>query len=318
MASNLLHFGRETEEELASRRRAALRKLDSHIETIKAGFPDIDDLRREIKFTALDFADKIVAAPAEAEALDQLAKKLIAEKETELREKLVSCGFPADYLDYKPHCEICGDTGIVDGEMCGCMKRFLIAKVYSGSGLDPEQTFENFRHDLISDPIEKRAHDNICAFCTAYADRFPDNSRTDILLMGAPGVGKTFLLNCIGWRVLNNGHSVFRITANRMISDSLESIRNHTPAQDLVMPDLLIIDDLGTEPMINNVTVERLLSVICERQDAKKATLIATNKDVSMLSEEYGERIVSRLLAPDRVKAIKMTTPSIRMMRTKV
>lgn len=318
MANNNLHFGRETEDELAARRRASIRERDEHIKTIKTGFPEIEAIRLEIKETALDFSDKIVAAPNDAEALELLAKQLIDEKNALLRSKLVSCGFPEDYLELKPRCAVCGDTGIADGEMCGCMKRFLISKVYSGSGLDPDQTFENFRHDLISDPAEKRAHENICSYCRSYADRFPANDRKDILLMGAPGVGKTYLLNCIGWRVLNNGHSVLRLTANKLISDTLESIRNYAPAQDLVMPDLLIIDDLGTEPMINNVTVERLLNVICERQDANKATLIATNKDISMLAEEYGERIVSRLVAPDRVMAIKMTTPSIRMMRTKV
>ena len=83
------------------------------------------------------------------------------------------------------------------------------------------------------------------------------------------------------------------------------------------MPDVLMIDDLGAEPMINNITVETILSILCDRQDAGKATLIATNKDIEGLQEDYGQRIFSRMISPQRVKIFEIRTQSIRTMKLK-
>lgn len=315
MPNNGLHFGRDTEDELSARKSASMRELASHREHIRKEYPEIEALRREIDEIGIEFAEKIIASPNDSDALDELAKHILSDKNAELKRLLVSSVLPEDYLELRPICPVCRDTGVVDGEMCRCLKKVIVEKRFPGSGLDPEQSFENFRHDLISDPNMKRAQDRICAYCEEYADSFPDNELPDMLLMGAPGIGKTYLLNCIGGRVLNNGFSVLRLTANRLVSNTLDSIRSGEPAPDLVMPDLLIIDDLGAEPMINNVTVETLLTVICERQDAKKATLIASNKATETLAEEYGDRIFSRMIAPNRVKAIRMNTPSIRIMK---
>ncbi|MCR5809146.1 MAG: ATP-binding protein [Clostridiales bacterium] len=311
-----LGFGKETENALSARKSASQRALREHLQDVKTNYPDIWKLRNEIGEISRDFADKIIASPADAESLEALAKTVLSEKEDELCRLLAENGLPADYLKLKPFCPVCGDTGYVDGEMCSCLKRVLIDKIFSGSGINRAQSFEAFRHDLIPDSKQNRAMERIFAYCLEYAECFPNEEISDIIFMGEPGVGKTYLLNCIGGRVLKKGHSVLKITANRLVSSVMDSIRNDdTERPDFNIPELLIIDDLGTEPMINNVTLETILSVICERQDADKATLIATNKSIEQLSEEYGERIVSRLLSPQRVKAIKITTPSIRVMK---
>ena len=64
---------------------------------------------------------------------------------------------------------------------------------------------------------------------------------------------------------------------------------------DVITADLLLIDDLGTEPMLKNVTVEYLLLVIEERQTKGRATLVTTNLDTDGILLRYGERIYSRL-----------------------
>lgn len=315
MNSNSFRFGAEAENVLSARRSASLRELAMHREDISKNYPTIEKLRKELAEIAVDMANKIIAFPEDSKALEKLALELNAAKQREIEIELNKFGLPADYLELKPRCAVCGDTGMADGQMCRCLKQHLINKAFSGSGLDPKQTFENFRHDVLSDPKDRRALDRIYNYCKELADRFPENEQNDLLLIGPPGVGKTFLLNCIGGRVLNRGYSVLRITAHRLVTSVLDSIRNGLPAPDLSVPDLLIIDDLGTEPMINNVTLETLLSVICERQDSAKATMIASNKDLPTLSEEYGDRILSRMVAPRVVKVIKMMTPSIRELK---
>ena len=60
--------------------------------------------------------------------------------------------------------------------------------------------------------------------------------------------------------------------------------------------DLLIIDDLGTEPMLQNITIEQLFNLLNERQMAGRHTVISTNLAMSELQERYTERVTSRLL----------------------
>ena len=72
---------------------------------------------------------------------------------------------------------------------------------------------------------------------------------------------------------------------------------------ELSQPDLLYIDDLGVEPILNNVTVTYLYALLVDRMDKK--TIITTNLDVMKMEERYGERILSRLL--DKRKGAMMT-----------
>lgn len=304
------------EDEIAARKTASSRELSAHMRYIAEKHPEIKTLMDEAGELAVEFSDRIIEKPEEAESITLIAMGMIENKKAELRALLKAAGLPEDYLEPTPQCRVCGDTGFVDGELCSCVKRVLIEKRFKGAGLNPSQTFENFRHDLTMDARDKRFLENIYGFCVNYADSFPDNELPDIMLMGKPGVGKTFLLNAIGDRVLKRGASVLRITANRLVSSVMDSIRGTSEMPDLFVPDLLILDDIGTEPMIPNVTVETLLSVICERQDANKPTLFATNKSAENIDDEYGDRILSRLFSPQRVRVIEMNTPVIRFMKT--
>ena len=116
---------------------------------------------------------------------------------------------------------------------------------------------------------------------------------------GFPGLGKTYLLNCMGKRILQRGYSVLKLTAFKLMEILKVSYLNNdsalTSLGDLLSVDLLLIDDLGTEPRYNNITVEYLFSLINERVLSRKHTVIATNLTPSNVKERYGERIYSRL-----------------------
>ena len=58
---------------------------------------------------------------------------------------------------------------------------------------------------------------------------------------------------------------------------------------------VLMLDDLGSEPMMQNVTIEQLFNLINERQNRNLATVISTNLDMAKFRERYSERIASRL-----------------------
>ena len=58
---------------------------------------------------------------------------------------------------------------------------------------------------------------------------------------------------------------------------------------------ILGIDDLGTEPMLENITVEYLFALISQRQATGKSTLITTNLNTQEFRQRYSERISTRI-----------------------
>ena len=68
------------------------------------------------------------------------------------------------------------------------------------------------------------------------------------------------------------------------------------PIADMMRTPLLLLDDLGTEPLMNNITVTQLFNLLNERQMAGRHTVISTNLSLSELKDRYTERITSRLL----------------------
>lgn len=289
--------------DLASRRKLAAEKC-----------PEALRLEKEINDTALEFSRKIIESPADAAALNALASDIIAGKRGQMQHALEQKGFPGDYLEVKHICPVCCDTGYTKGGVCACMRQAVINARFKGSGVNPNENFEVFRFDLLKDPKQQRAMRRIYDYCRGYADNFPNNEHRDLLLIGEPGVGKTYLLNCMGGRVLANGASVLKLNTYRLIQLIMESFRDEPENKpDFLMPELLIIDDLGAEPMLNNVTIESLLSIICERQDRGLATLCATNHSPDELAERYGSRLTSRLIAPRSVKVITVETENVRL-----
>ena len=59
--------------------------------------------------------------------------------------------------------------------------------------------------------------------------------------------------------------------------------------------DLLVIDDLGSEPIYKNVTDEYILMILSERLSNGMPYIVTTNLTQTQLLERYGDRIVSRL-----------------------
>ena len=83
---------------------------------------------------------------------------------------------------------------------------------------------------------------------------------------------------------------------------------------ELVEAPLLLIDDLGAEPMMQNITVEYLFMLLNERMTAKRHTVIATNLSPTQLQERYGERVMSRILDRSRGVALMLTGKDVRLL----
>lgn len=220
-------------------------------------------------------------------------------------EAMLACaGYDASYLDPIYSCPDCRDTGLLeDTTRCQCFKkRVLEDKLDTARLTDDAVSFERFDLNRFStDPIDngKSQHDmmaRIRELCITYADSFPD-CLSILLLSGGVGLGKTYVSQCIMRRVIERGFIAASYTAYRLFS----LFHQHRLGEDvdlepiLEVP-LLIIDDIGTEPMTKNVTKEYLFDLLNERSAAGRKTIIVTNLPFHELDERYGERIFSRLM----------------------
>ena len=147
----------------------------------------------------------------------------------------------------------------------------------------------------------------------SYANTFPECPPV-LLFSGATGLGKTYIAKCIMRRVIERGYMSAFYTAYRLFSifhrDRLGEDIDLRPVFEVP---LLIIDDLGTEPMTRNVTREYLFDLINERTHEGRHTLIVTNLTFEEINERYGEPIHSRLMDKYTSQKIRFVGRDIRL-----
>ncbi len=282
--------------------------------------------RREAAYAAIPRLGEI-AEKRRALAFETGLMVMRGEDPSELRNKveqldkeelglLLSAGLPPDHMLPHYRCKACGDTGYLGDtikRLCPCMKARILEKMYATSGIDPQQSFALFRADIYPDDRQRRIALRAKELCEGYARSFPACDPMGILLMGGTGLGKSYLLNAIALEVSSRGYEVYKASAYNLISAFMESIRGRGESPDILGPDLMIIDDLGTEPMINSVTRETLFSILNERQSAKKATLWATNRSLDDILSSYGDRFFSRLVAPRETMVLRLEGDDLRL-----
>ena len=261
-----------------------------------------------------------------------LYEKLSSERKSlssEYDALLEAHGFSKSYTEPVFHCKACSDTGRISTGPCSCYKNELLSALYKQLNVDGagEDSFENFDLNVFPEISKAGIHQRaqmkaFYATTLSFSDKFPNTVKYLIVFNGFPGLGKTYLLNCMGKRVLQRGYSVLKLTAFKLMEVLKSTYLNNdsavTSLGDLLSVDLLLIDDLGTEPRYNNITVEYLFSLINERVLSRKHTVIATNLTPSNVKERYGERIYSRLsddntggffeLKGDDIRTIKGST----------
>ena len=290
----------ENEMDLRRRRELVAEKVP---EAIK-----VDD---EIKMLGLKLY-KIVLSDEETQeqvrSLRDEQKRLLSKRSA----LLIENGFDVDELSERFKCKKCEDTGTVGTTICDCYKRKLIIKAYEQSNLSTQfvdQSFETFDLSLYSDAqdeeygISPRAHmKGILDKCKAYVKN-SDDKRENLLLWGAPGLGKTFLSTCIAKDFIKKGYSVIYETAYQTFS-MLEELKFKRPEENdklrfkvdkLYTCDLLILDDLGSE-FSTQYTNAALFDIINSRLITGRRTIINTNLSVSELEDKYSERVISRIL----------------------
>jgi DNA replication protein DnaC len=116
---------------------------------------------------------------------------------------------------------------------------------------------------------------------------------------------------------MERGYTVIFLTAFKLNEIFLRYHLDHRDGgrdylENIYGCDLLVIDDLGTENIFKNVTVEYLLSLISERMFSGAHTLITTNLDGVQLMSRYGERLYSRLTDKRKTYIFQFTGKNLR------
>ena len=303
------------------KREASIRDLEIRKRNLYFSNKDLELIENQLTSFSIEISKSIINANKE------IKKNLIIELEkkiTELKNKKLSIlkklNIEPSFLEPYYECEKCQDTGYISdkygSKMCACLRQELLNNSYGTANLGniSKDNFDNFNHLLYSDKINEEKYnsdisprkniEDIKETCLNFIDNFDNPEEKNLLFIGSPGLGKTFLSNCIAKELLERGKTVLYQTTPVL----LDLIMNYKfnkgnisteMYQNIFSVDLLIIDDLGTES-INNLKFSELFTIINTRllnQNNKiTKTIISTNLSLNAFMKTYDDRFVSRIV----------------------
>ena len=213
-------------------------------------------------------------------------------------------------LKPKYDCEICNDTGVAGGRICKCLMKELNLQIsLKSSSQTAFKSFNNCNKEIMDD-VDIKA----CEWLKTWCARYPNITKTNINIIGGAGSGKTFLIECVANELINKNVAVCYKTAFELNELArLYHIGKSYDFSDCLNAEVLLVDDLGTEPILKNVTKEYLYNLINIRQINNRPTFITTNLSFDNILDRYDERIFSRLANKNLSSIIQLVSKDKRL-----
>lgn len=320
-----IKIAREEYERTRTNELNALRRREDEACTKDGEIRALLNERASLPMRALRLA---MSNPEGAKAVSERMREEGLKINAEIRARLVSAGFSETYLQMHYHCPVCKDTGYTSDMppvMCECFQKKIHTLQRDKHVVSDFETqnFEKYDDSRIPNEIvygeitQRQLTGRIRDLCLEYANSFPGTYKPNLLLTGEAGLGKTFLLSAIAERLESRGFSPVLISAYRLLEIMREKhFHMDAPGTDfesLLSCPILLIDDLGCEPMLKNITQEYLFVLINERITKKMPTVIATNMTPAQLKERYGERIMSRICDTSVCDSVRLMGRDLRL-----
>ena len=234
-------------------------QLEQRRRTAYARAPRLAEIDKELRGTMSRIISSALARGTDPLPAIRVLRDENLQLQRERTQLLASLGYPADYLEEKPRCARCGDAGFLpDGSMCACLRSYYAREQIAELShmLDiGSQSFDTFRLDYYSTDrgglprSPREAAQRNLEICQSFARDFRPGKQ-NLLLFGAPGLGKTFLSACIARVVSEDGFSVVYDTAGHIFSqfEAAKFRRDDVDEPDesverCMACDLLILDD---------------------------------------------------------------------------
>jgi DNA replication protein DnaC len=122
--------------------------------------------------------------------------------------------------------------------------------------------------------------------------------KKDIILIGDPGVGKSFLAKCIAYAATQTGIKTLFTTAMDMINHLISAEADHSLLKKLQFyqsPDILVCDEIGYLPL--GTQGSNLFFQVISTRHERKSTIITTNLTFTEWGKIFDSTTVATAIA---------------------
>ncbi len=293
-------------EEYEKLRTQNVRKKELVVEEVYRRVPKIKEIDDKMYSLGQNTLREILKNPDKTGLKEELNSKYEILKQRR-KEILIKNNIPLDFDKVKYRCEKCCDSGYVEGVgRCSCFNQRVLDCMYEQSNMQElfkTQSFDKFDTSYYSERIDEKYKksprkniEEIKAFCEKYVADF-ENQKKSLCFYGDTGLGKTFMSSCIAKELIDKGHTVLYVRASKLFRflEDEKFGRNPDKVAELYECDVLIVDDLGTEPDMKN-NPSYLLELINERIMKNKKLILSTNLNFAGMEKKYTKRFSSRLI----------------------
>lgn len=274
--------------------RLAFKDLQARI-NLATQYPDFEKNEKQLR----DLEVRLAKATAYGEDTALLKKE--CKNANAIRQQLIK----KYNLDLEMHyqCDSCNDSGFTQSSPCICrQKKYIqiLKESCSASRLSDFSFADNKIATMQKSVSQQKIFLSLYDIMQKVCDKFDTTALMCFLIMGEVGIGKSSLATATANELLNKGKTVLYLTAFEINAIFLKHHLSNIVSEDIAFDslfdcDFLIIDDLGTEPIYNNVSMQYLFSTIDTRILNKKKTMVCTNLSANTFITRYGERALSRL-----------------------
>lgn len=308
--------------EYDARRGHAERTAQAAREEAFSRSPRLRELLEARQDALLSQLREVLQHPADKAAIQARTETQVKRLNEQIRREAGDAGISLSALEPQFRCPDCRDTGLLgegrEKRLCPCLKEQVYVRVLGGEEIARlEGGAEAFDESIFSEASGAREQiRKIRRFMEGYAAKYPENPHSTMVLLGKAGLGKSFMLAYLAKELQKKERDILYIRSGSLFGLFHRHRLGEFSRVDLIYDAaVLLIDDLGTEPVTQNVTQEYFFELLERRQAAGRLTALATNLDETMLKARYGERVFSRLFDCQKRELIRFAGEDLRLRR---